>query len=87
MSGGRFLVALRDLTSPENIIKIKFLLKEDLDIDNVKVDNANDDDTGYKLKLSITDFFSKCDQVRKKLRIWSHLLKKSIMENFFFCAV
>ena len=24
------------------------------------------------------DFFSECDQIRRKLRIWSHLLKKSI---------
>ena len=24
---------------------------------------------------------------RRKLRIWSHLLKKSLMENFIFCAV
>ena len=39
------------------------------------------------MKFSITDFFSKCDQVRRKLRIWSHLLKKSLMENFIFCAV
>ena len=38
-------------------------------------------------KVSIKDFFSKCDQIRKKLRIWSHLLKKSLMENFIFCAV
>ena len=28
--------------------------------------------------------FSKCDW---KLRIWSHLLKKSFMKNFIFCAV
>ena len=27
------------------------------------------------------DFFSKCDQIRRKLRIWSHLLKKSLMLN------
>ena len=33
------------------------------------------------------DFFSKCDQIRRKLRIWSHLLKKSLIENFIFCAV
>ena len=33
------------------------------------------------------DFFSKCDQVRRNLRIWSHLLKKTLMENFFFCSV
>ena len=32
-------------------------------------------------------FFNKCDQIRRKLRIWSHLLKKSLMENFIFCAV
>ena len=38
------------------------------------------------MKFSITDFF-KCDQIRRKLRIWSHLLKKSVMENFIFCAV
>ena len=33
------------------------------------------------------DFFSKCDQIRRKLLIWSHLLNKSIQENFIFCAV
>ena len=37
-----------------------------------------------KMKFSIKDFFSKCDQIRRKLRIWSHLLKKSLMENSFF---
>ena len=30
-----------------------------------------------KMKFFIKDFFS-------LLRIWSHLLKKSLMENFFF---
>ena len=40
-----------------------------------------------KMKSSNNDFFSKCYQIRKKLRIWSHLLKKSLMENFIFCAV
>ena len=40
-----------------------------------------------KMKFSITDFFNKCDQIRRKLRIWSHLLKKSLMENFIFFAV
>ena len=32
-----------------------------------------------KTKFSIKDFFSKCDQIRR--------LKKSLMENFIFCAV
>ena len=35
--------------------------------------------TAQKMKFSVTDFFSKCDQIRKKLCIWSHLLKKSLM--------
>ena len=37
-----------------------------------------------KMTFSINDFFSKCDQIRKKLRIWTHLLKKSLMEIFIF---
>ena len=39
------------------------------------------------MKFSIKNFFSKCDQIRKKLRVWSYLLKKSLMKNFIFCAV
>ena len=42
--------------------------------------------TLHKMKFSIKDFFSICDQIQRKLRIWSHLLKKSLMENFIFCA-
>ena len=37
-----------------------------------------------KMKFYIEDFLSKCDQIRRKLRIWSHLLKKSLMETSFF---
>ena len=32
-----------------------------------------------KMKFSIQDFFSNCDQIRSKLRIWSHLLTKSLV--------
>ena len=39
------------------------------------------------MKFYFKDFFSKCDQIRSFLRIWSHLLKKSLMENVIFCAV
>ena len=39
------------------------------------------------MKFSIKDFFSKCDQICRKLRFWSHLLKKSLIENFMFCSV
>ena len=40
--------------------------------------------TAQKIKFSIKDFFNKCDQICRKLPIWSHLLKKSLMENSFF---
>ena len=40
-----------------------------------------------KMKFSIKEFFSKCDQICSFLRILSHLLKNSSMENFIFCAV
>ena len=49
--------------------------------------NVKDESTAQKMKFSIKGLFSKCDQIRRKLRIWSHLLKKSFMEKFNFCAV
>ena len=36
--------------------------------------------TAQKIKFSIKDFFSKCDQIHS-------FLKKSLLENFIFCAV
>ena len=43
--------------------------------------------TAQKMKFSIKDIFIKCGQICRKLLIWSHLLNKSLMENFIFCAV
>ena len=40
-----------------------------------------------KMKFSFKDFFGKCYQIRRKLRIWPHLMKKTLMKNFIFCAV
>ena len=40
-----------------------------------------------KMKFSSKILFSKCDQIRNSLLIWSHLLKKSLIGNFIFCAV
>ena len=51
------------------------------------VNTVNVPDTTQKLKFFIKDFSGKCDQMRRFLRIWSHLLEKSSMENFIFCAV
>ena len=39
-----------------------------------------------KLKFSIKDFPSKCDQIPSFLE-QSHLLEKSLMGNFIFCTV
>ena len=37
-----------------------------------------------KTKFSIKDFFSKLEQFRSSLWIWSHLLKKPLWKNSFF---
>ena len=42
--------------------------------------------TAQNMKFSIKDFFSGCDQVCSFLQISAHLLKKSLMENFFVCV-
>ena len=39
------------------------------------------------MKFPIQDLSSKCDQILKKLWIWSHLLKTFLMKKFIFCAV
>ena len=44
---------------------------------NQTINNLQTVYTAQKIKFSIKDFFSKCDQIRRKLRIWSRLLKKS----------
>ena len=54
----------------------------DMRVDEIGLDTA--EDTTKKMKFSIKDFFGRCDQIRSFLRIWSHLLKKSLMENFIF---
>ena len=43
--------------------------------------------TAQKIKFPIKDFFSKCDQIHSFLRMWRHLPKKSLTENFISCAV
>ena len=37
--------------------------------------------TAQRMKFSIKKFFSKCDYIIIKLRIWSNILKKSIVEK------
>ena len=40
--------------------------------------------TAQKMKFTIKDFFSNCEQIRNFLRICSSLLKNSLKENFIF---
>ena len=42
--------------------------------------------TAQKMKFPLKNFFRKCEQICRKLGIWSHLLKESLMENFIFCG-
>ena len=37
------------------------------------------------MKIFIKDFFSKFEQILSSLWTWSHLLKKSLVEDFIFC--
>ena len=39
------------------------------------------------MKFSVKDCFSKWKQNLSKRRIYSHILKKSLVANFIFCAV
>ena len=40
-----------------------------------------------KIIFFINDFYSMWDQTDSLLRIWSHLLKRSLMENVIFWAM
>ena len=51
-----------------------------------KVQHGKMKQKAKNVNFPIKDFLSKCDQMSKRLRISSHLLKKSFMENFIFSA-
>ena len=40
--------------------------------------------TAQKMKFSIKNFVSKCDQIRSFLRIWSHLWRNPLWKTSFF---
>ena len=56
MSGGRFLVNLKDVTNSENILKIKSLIKEGIDLEELK--EKENDSVDFELKLVEIDFSS-----------------------------
>ena len=59
-------------------------VKKTLNISNKILVSIHVNYTAQKRELSIKDFFRKCDQCN---RIWSHLLKKFLMESVSFSAV
>ena len=75
-------------THHNNIHKIHLYFRYCICIHWWYIANQNNSrDTIQKMKFFIKDFLSKCDQISSFLPFWSHLLKRSLMENFIFCAV
>ena len=57
MSGGRFLVKLKDVTLPEKNVKIKSVQKEEIDIGN-NVKDTVDNDENIELLFQDIDFMN-----------------------------
>ena len=69
---------------PNNLDDLDHLFEEEMD--NIRQEVISY--TAQKMKFSMKDFFSKCDQIRSFLRIWSHLLKKILNGKLhFLCSV
>ena len=69
------------------IENLKYIFLRSLPFTQLKQHYNYSRHTAQNMKFPIKDFFSKCNQIRSLLRIWSHLLKKFLIENFVFCAV
>ena len=68
--------------SPYSVDYVEIWLKEIPYVDTFHAVHCTKNE-GFFIK----GFLSKCDQIRRKLRIWSHLLRRSLMENFIFFTV
>ena len=73
------------ILQPIGFKKIKFVLYKTLQ--RPKQEDWIHGITAQKMKLSSKDIYRKYDLIWRKLRIWSHLLKKSWIGNLSFCAV
>ena len=85
LSGGRFLVGLKDVTWSERILKIKSLVKENIDIkDDIKVTD-NEDAIQQELLDNIMEIGFEnvilSDETRKLLLIFLAILLKNWSEN------
>ena len=83
------------LVKKSDIVVKKFTKKEKLVQKGHKLDKkyhqksqtSGKSSTTQKIKFSVKYFFSKWDYACSFLRIWSHLMKKSLMENLILCRV
>ena len=62
---------------PSGCLMFSFFFKE-------SDQNLNTGSTAQKMKFSIKDFFSKCDQICSKLWIWSHLVSFFMQYIFYY---
>ena len=92
MSGGRFLVKLREATSSEKIIKPKTLLKDDIDIINIMDSNVKHDEN-IKTLLYHVDLFRCSDEMvtlsedSKEVAIYkAGYVVKNLKERFDDCC-
>ena len=85
----RIFRQLNNVTEIENVLNKEFASVMQLVCYNKLSIHFGKDktNTAQKIKFSIKGFFCKCVKVRSFMPIWSHLLKKSLIENFIFCAV
>ena len=68
-----------------NNLSLNFLTKRSQICEQINM--RSQQNTAQEMKFSIKDLLCKFDQIRRALWHWSHLLQKSLMENFIFCAV
>ena len=54
-------------------------IKSPSDIDHLQLFTI----TAQQMKFCMKDFFSKCDQIHRKLRIWSHAVHKLVPTSTF----
>ena len=80
-------VIIIPILHPRKKLEIKLELEGARKLEKLIQSSRENSNGSLHKKNSIKDFFSKCDEIRSFLRIWSHLLKKSFMENFILCAV
>lgn len=63
MSGGRFLVSLKDIQISEKIVKIKSLVKEEIDIDDSIKENNQEDGDFIALEESVRSEIADTDRI------------------------